>query len=330
MPASDWPTLHAAVTRFRGADTREFADAMRSTDASRQRTLFRQLATRFADASAGVVVQRTPLTEVVRLMQPAFEIRRAQKGAKADLTQTPLDYAPLRRKADALRDVDYVQSEILRMRDTFRAADGDTIRVLWSCESLATELRDAEDDRERRRMREGGFLFLAWQPRVRRDASGRGVGADAPALCGALTSSTFRRSRYLSTEDVRGVPELERMLDDRSRWLYVDVVVSTKSGAGRALVLHACKAAVSKKMDGVVALAFNACDDPNAEPASERMFESLGFEVLRRGYDDGTLKGTWLRLPADRIVLDHVAALPCLRTGRTARTADQVMPRCPA
>ena len=257
---------------------------------SRKHSLFRQ-SIRFQEVAASVFIQKIPISYLRRLYRD-----------------------------DADRE-DPVVEALHNLDEIFADCKDKSVDMSSSVEAI---LAEHEQDRSTR-----GMVLLAW--RLTFDTSRRQM--QQPRLVGMATVSAFTSSSQYSTDRESLSREDYQTLRPyfAKNYLYIDALCSIQGGVGRILVLAAYQVALSQKRDGLIALAFSA--RRNTVPESKHIFEALGFEsVIDEANFTIRLYGTWFQRTTSDVDLSGITAEAvriCTRRGLTARTAENLLWRCP-
>lgn len=183
-------------------------------------------------------------------------------------------------------------------------------------------------------------LFLAWKfEKIR--------GSWLPKLVAGATGCKFVESTHLSTTgtNLRGPGRMSVGAHFGNHYL-IDCLCSIQKGAGSLLVLHALEFARRKpELRGVIA--FSLARNGTARPASERLFQGLGFRGLEGGDissqrsskvyveqpngRETTIHGIWVKRGFQNLeTLGQECLAICTRSGLTEQTEDRLIWRCPA
>lgn len=280
-------------------------------------------ALQFQESAAGVAIQKVPAAYLLRILKPVLDARDAAPNERAASRVKAMDHCPDRG--------DPLIHAIYSLDETFRGAVSKGVDPLSSAEGIAAE--HTIDG-----TKGNGCLFLAWKTEY--NPSTKKI--DAPKLVGAMTMYKFKRTENFSTH-AEATGNDDALLDPffRSRFLYIDAMVSLGAGVGTLLVMHAYRYAIMKKATGLVALSYSKKRLTGGDkPDSYKIFHALGFQHLveRTNYTADYLRnvpiyGTWFATALDDLsvvngVLKSGVKL-CTRKGFTEKTADRLVWRCP-
>lgn len=270
----------------------------------------------FQESAAGLAIQKVPSAYLLRILKPVLEARAAAPDERAAERIKAMDHCP--DKHDPLIHAIYSMDTI------FRNAVSKGVDPLSSAEGIAAE-HTVDGSKG------NGCLFLAWKTAYNSTTKQ----LDAPKLVGAMTVNKFKRTENFSTHAAATGGD-DSTLDPffRSNFIYIDTLVSTGSGAGKILALHAYRYAIMKRAKGVIALSYSKKRlTGSAKPESYKIFHELKFAHLIENANYAIqMYGTWFVASLDDVdlsgVLDAGIKL-CTRAGFTAKTADQLVWRCP-
>ena len=278
----------------------------------------------FQESAAGVAIQKVPSAYLLRILKPLLVAREAAPNVREANKIKAMDHCP--------DPQDPLIHAIYSLDSTFSDAAKKGVDPLSSAEGIAAE--HTEDG-----AKGNGCLFLAWKTTYNSTSKA----LNDPKLVGAMLVYKFKRTENFSTnaESFKANGNDTQVGDNvtldpffRSNFIYIDTLVSSGSGAGNLLALHAYRYAIAKKAKGVIALSYSKKRLlANDRPESYKIFHNLGFtHLIEHANYKAQMYGTWFVSSLTDVALNGVLESGiklCTRPGFTEKTKDQLVWRCP-